>query len=39
MYFSHCSADSRYGCWGLSEDAASVHTPKWQAIYALTGTH
>jgi len=39
MYFSHCSADSRYGCWGLSEDVANVHTPKWQAIYALTGTH
>lgn len=37
MVFSHCSAYSRYGCWGLSEDIADLNTPKWQAIYALTG--
>ncbi len=39
MYFSHCSAYSRYGCWGLSEDIANLNTPKWQAVYALTGKH
>ena len=38
LYFAFCSAASRYGCWGLSEDIANVHTPKWEAIYALTGT-
>ena len=38
MYFAYCSAGSRYGCWGLSEDIANVHTPKWEAIYTLTGT-
>ena len=38
MYFSFCSAYSRYGCWGLSEDIENVHTPKWEAIYALTGS-
>jgi hypothetical protein len=37
MYFSHCSPYSRYGCWGLSEDIANLRTPKWQAIYKLTG--
>lgn len=37
MYFSHCSAYSRYGCWGLSDDIADLNTPKWQAIYQLTG--
>jgi len=37
MYFSHCSAYSRYGCWGLSEDIANLNTPKWQAIYSLAG--
>lgn len=36
MYFSHVSAYSRHGCWGLSEDIANLHTPKWEAIYALT---
>jgi hypothetical protein len=37
IYFSHCSAYSRYGCWGLSDDIANLQTPKWQAIYELTG--
>lgn len=37
MVFAHCSAYSRYGCWGLSEDIANRNTPKWQAIYELTG--
>jgi hypothetical protein len=37
MYFSHCSAYSRYGCWGLSEEIADLNTPKWRAIYELTG--
>ena len=37
MYFSHCSAYSRYGAWGLSEDISNLNTPKWQAIYELTG--
>ena len=39
MYFSHCCSYSRYGCWGLSEDITDRNTPKWQAIYALTGIH
>jgi hypothetical protein len=39
MVFSHCSAYSRYGCWGLSEDIADRNTSKWQALYALTGLH
>ncbi len=38
MYYAFCSPASRYGCWGLSEDIADTHTPKWQAIYALTGS-
>jgi len=38
MYFSFCSSSSRHGCWGLSEDIANLNTPKWQAIYELTGT-
>ena len=37
MYFSHCGASSRNGCWGLSEDIKNLNTPKWQAIYELTG--
>lgn len=37
MVFALCSAYSRYGCWGLSEDIANRNTPKWQAIYELTG--
>ncbi len=37
IYFSHCSAYSRFGCWGLSEDIADLKTPKWQAIRELTG--
>jgi hypothetical protein len=36
MYFSHISAYSRHGCWGLSEDVENLHTPKWEAIYDLT---
>ena len=35
MVFSHISAYSRHGCWGLSEDSADLHTPKWKAIYEL----
>ncbi|MFN3729058.1 MAG: hypothetical protein ACK4XJ_05035 [Fimbriimonadaceae bacterium] len=38
MYFAHIGAYSRYGCWGLSEDVDHLHTPKWQAIYELTGS-
>ncbi|AMV40734.1 hypothetical protein [Planctomyces sp. SH-PL62] len=38
MYFAHISAASRYGCWGLSEDVDQLDTPKWRAIYKLTGT-
>lgn len=37
MYFASPSAYSRHGCWGLSEDVADLNTPKWQAIYELTG--
>lgn len=37
MYFSHVSAYSRHGCWGLSEDIENLHTPKWEAVYELTG--
>jgi hypothetical protein len=37
MYFSHCSPYSRHGAWGLSEDIRDLNTPKWQAIYQLTG--
>jgi len=37
MYFAFCSSYSRYGGWGLSEDVADLNTPKWQAIYTLTG--
>jgi hypothetical protein len=38
MYFSFCGPSSRHGAWGLSEDIANLNTPKWQAIYELTGT-
>ena len=38
MYFASPGAYSRYGCWGLSEDIRQLNTPKWQAIYLLTGT-
>jgi hypothetical protein len=34
MYFAHCSAYSRYGCWGLSEDIADLKTPKWRDLRA-----
>lgn len=37
MYFAAPGAYSRYGCWGLSEDIRQLNTPKWQAIYELTG--
>jgi hypothetical protein len=38
MYFAAPGGYSRYGCWGLSEDIRQLNTPKWQAIYELTGT-
>jgi hypothetical protein len=38
IYFSHVGGYSRFGCWGLSEDIANLNTPKWQAIYQVTGT-
>ena len=38
IYFSHIDAYARFGCWGLSEDIDNLNTPKWQAIYQLTGT-
>ena len=38
MYFSHCGGYNRNGCWGLSEDIKNLNTPKWQAVYELTGT-
>jgi len=37
MIFAHCSPYSRFGCWGLSEDVLQLDTPKWRAVYALTG--
>lgn len=37
MYFASPTAVSRHGCWGLSEDVADLNTPKWRAIYELTG--
>jgi hypothetical protein len=37
MFFNECNASSRYGSWGLSEDITNLNTPKWQAIYDLTG--
>lgn len=37
MYFSHISPYSRFGCWGLGEDVDRTDTPKWRAIYRLTG--
>ena len=38
MYFAAPGGYSRHGCWGLSEDIRQLNTPKWQAIYELTGT-
>jgi hypothetical protein len=38
MYFAAPAGYSRYGCWGLSEDIRQLNTPKWKAIYELTGT-
>jgi hypothetical protein len=38
MYFAAPGGYSRYGCWGLSEDIRQLNTPKWQAIYELTGS-
>lgn len=37
MYFAAPGAYSRYGCWGISEDVADLDSPKWKAIYELTG--
>ena len=37
MYFSLCNSYSRFGCFGLGEDIGNLDTPKWQAIYDLTG--
>ncbi|HRK23275.1 MAG TPA: hypothetical protein PLX06_15755, partial [Fimbriimonadaceae bacterium] len=37
MYFAGPGAYSRHGCWGISEDVVQLDTPKWQAIYELTG--
>ena len=36
-YFVLSSAYSRYGCWGATEDYRIPLTPKFNAIYALTG--
>jgi len=38
MYFDFCGTYNRFGSWGLSEDINNLNTPKWQAIYELTGT-
>jgi hypothetical protein len=38
MYFAMPGTYSRYGCWGLSEDIRQLDTPKWRAIYQLTGS-
>jgi hypothetical protein len=38
MYFSLCNSYSRFGCFGLTEDISNLNTPKWQAIYELTGS-
>ena len=38
MYFAAPGGYSRHGCWGISEDIKQLNTPKWQAIYELTGT-
>jgi hypothetical protein len=37
MIFAHVSGYSRFGCWGLSEDVLQRDTPKWRAVYTLTG--
>ena len=37
MYFAHLGGYSRYGAWGLSEDVMNLDTPKWGAIYQMTG--
>jgi len=36
-YFVLSSAYSRYGCWGATEDYRIPVTPKFQALYTLTG--
>jgi len=35
MYLEVVSAYSRYGCWGQTEDAANLDTPRFRAIYDL----
>ncbi len=37
MYFVLCSSFSRYGSWAATEEVENMHTPKLQAIYAITG--
>jgi hypothetical protein len=35
MYFAHCNACSRYGCYGAAEDIAKLDTPKFEALREL----
>ncbi len=37
MYLEVVSAYSRYGCWGHTEDAANLKTPRFRAVYDLVG--
>ena len=37
MYLEVVSAYSRYGCWGHTEDAANLNTPRFRAVYELVG--
>lgn len=37
MYFILCSSYTRYGSWGATEEIENMHTPKLQALYAITG--
>lgn len=36
-YFVDCSAYSRWGSWGLTEDVANTNTPKYNALLKLIG--
>ncbi|AIE83896.1 hypothetical protein [Fimbriimonas ginsengisoli] len=36
-YFALSSSASRFGCWGATEDLAHLDTPKFKAIYEMTG--
>lgn len=36
-YCSHCGPCSRYGCWGATEDIASLDTSTMQALMTLAG--